>query len=93
MSGTAFGTIMLHVTPEAAVGGPLGLVRNGDRIKLSVSERRIDLLVKEAELVKRRAGASVSPLRFCRAISGVPNQWRSCCPGLMRKVGVDLKVI
>lgn len=55
MSGTAFGTIVLHVTPEAAIGGPLGLVRDGDRIKLSVAERRIDLLVDEAELEKRRA--------------------------------------
>jgi dihydroxy-acid dehydratase len=55
MSGTAFGTIVLHVTPDAASGGPLGLVRNGDRIRLSVKERRIDLLVEEAEL-KRRAG-------------------------------------
>ncbi len=53
MSGTAFGTIVLHVTPEAAFGGPLGLVRNGDRIRLSVKERRIDLLVDEAELKKR----------------------------------------
>ncbi|MEJ2434667.1 MAG: dihydroxy-acid dehydratase, partial [Pseudolabrys sp.] len=56
MSGTAFGTIVLHVTPDAAAGGPLGLVRNGDRLKLSVKARRIDLLVDEAEL-KRRAVA------------------------------------
>ena len=53
MSGTAFGTIVLHVTPDAASGGPLALVRNGDRIKLSVKERRIDLLVGEAELQRR----------------------------------------
>ena len=50
MSGTAFGTIVLHVTPDAASGGPLALVRNGDRIRLSVKERRIDLLVDDAEL-------------------------------------------
>ena len=55
MSGTAFGTIVLHVTPEAAAGGPLALVRNGDRIRLSVKERRVDLLVDEAELERRRA--------------------------------------
>src|SRR5512133_3568366 len=55
MSGTAFGTIVLHVSPEAAVGGPLALVKNGDRIKLSVKERRIDLLVAPAELEKRKA--------------------------------------
>ncbi len=54
MSGTAFGTIVLHVTPEAATGGPLALVRNGDRIRLSVSERRLDLLVDEVELARRR---------------------------------------
>jgi dihydroxy-acid dehydratase len=55
MSGTAFGTIVLHVTPDAASGGALGLVRNGDRIRLSVKQRRIDLVVDDTEL-KRRAG-------------------------------------
>ncbi|MCC6890159.1 MAG: dihydroxy-acid dehydratase [Hyphomicrobiales bacterium] len=55
MSGTAFGTVVLHVTPDSASGGPLGLVRNGDRIRLSVKERRIELLVDEAELTKRVA--------------------------------------
>jgi len=54
MSGTAFGTIVLHVTPEAADGGPLGLVKSGDRLRLSVAERRIDLLVDAAELAERR---------------------------------------
>ncbi len=54
MSGTAYGAIVLHVAPEAAIGGPLALVRNGDRIRLSVSERRLDLLVGEAELAARR---------------------------------------
>ena len=48
MSGTAYGTIVLHVAPEAAVGGPLALVRSGDRIRLSVKERRLDLLVDES---------------------------------------------
>jgi len=55
MSGTAFGTIILHVTPDSASGGPLGLVRNGDRIRLSVKQRRIDLLVDETELTRRVA--------------------------------------
>ena len=55
MSGTAYGTIVLHVAPEAAAGGPLGLVRDGDRIRLSVKERRLDLLVGEDELARRRA--------------------------------------
>ncbi len=54
MSGTAFGTIVLHIVPEAAIGGPLGLVRNGDRIRLDVENRRIDLLVDEAELTRRK---------------------------------------
>jgi len=55
MSGTAYGTIVLHVSPEAAVGGALALARNGDRIRLSVKERRIDLAVAEGELQRRRA--------------------------------------
>jgi dihydroxy-acid dehydratase len=55
MSGTAYGTIVLHVSPEAAVGGPLALVRDGDRIRLSVRDRKIDLLVPEAEIQRRKA--------------------------------------
>ena len=55
MSGTAYGTIVLHVSPEAAAGGPLALVRTGDRIRLSVKQRKIDLLVPESELSKRKA--------------------------------------
>jgi len=53
MSGTAFGTIVLHVTPEAAIGGPLAHVRNGDRIRLSVARREISLLVSDEELAQR----------------------------------------
>ncbi|HTC07852.1 MAG TPA: dihydroxy-acid dehydratase [Acetobacteraceae bacterium] len=55
MSGTAFGTIVLHITPEAAAGGPLALVETGDRIRLSVSKRSLDLLVDEATLARRRS--------------------------------------
>jgi len=55
MSGTAYGTIVLHVSPEAAVGGPLALVKTGDRIRLSVARRAIELMVDEAELARRRA--------------------------------------
>src|SRR5690606_29809843 len=55
MSGTGYGTCVLHVSPESAVGGPLALVRNGDRIRLSVKERRLDLLVDPAELERRAA--------------------------------------
>ncbi|MBL8807184.1 MAG: dihydroxy-acid dehydratase [Rhodospirillales bacterium] len=54
MSGTAYGAIVLHVAPEAAVGGPLALVRNGDRIRLSVAQRKLDLLVDGVELERRR---------------------------------------
>jgi dihydroxy-acid dehydratase len=63
MSGTAYGTIVLHVAPDTASGGPLGLVRNGDRIRLSVKERRIDLLLDEQELGRRRGELSLRPGR------------------------------
>jgi dihydroxy-acid dehydratase len=55
MSGTAFGSIVLHVAPEAAIGGPLAAVRNGDRILLSIANKRIDLLVEEADIQRRLA--------------------------------------
>jgi dihydroxy-acid dehydratase len=61
MSGTAFGTIVLHVTPESAIGGPLAHVRNGDRIRLSVSRREISLLVSDAELARRAQEQPVQP--------------------------------
>jgi dihydroxy-acid dehydratase len=54
MSGTAFGTVVLHVSPEAAIGGPLGLVQHGDEIELDVANRRLELCVSEAELNARR---------------------------------------
>jgi dihydroxy-acid dehydratase len=55
MSGTAYGTIVLHVSPEAAAGGPLEAVRNGDRIRLSVSQKSIDLLVEPEDIARRLA--------------------------------------
>ncbi|MCG6926083.1 MAG: dihydroxy-acid dehydratase [Acidobacteria bacterium] len=55
MSGTGFGTVVLHVAPEAAVGGPLALVRTGDRIALDTPARRLELLVPDEELARRRA--------------------------------------
>ena len=55
MSGTAYGTVILHVAPEAAAGGPLALVQNGDLVDLDVARRRLELLVPEAELAARRA--------------------------------------
>jgi dihydroxy-acid dehydratase len=54
MSGTAFGTVVLHVSPEAAAGGPLALVRDGDRIRLDAKSRKLDLLVEDVELQRRR---------------------------------------
>jgi dihydroxy-acid dehydratase len=63
MSGTAFGTIVLHVTPESAVGGPLAHVRNGDRIRLSVSRRELALLVSDEELARRAHEAPVQEPR------------------------------
>ena len=63
MSGTAFGTIVLHITPDAASGGPLGLVRSGDRIRLSVKERRIELMVEEAQLKARAAAAKSAQVK------------------------------
>ncbi len=62
MSGTAFGTIVLHISPEAAAGGPLGLVRTGDRIRLDVAARRIDLLIEDAELKKRATEWKAPPV-------------------------------
>ncbi len=61
MSGTAFGTIVLHISPEASVGGPLALVQTGDRIRLSVKDRKLDLLVAEDELARRRAAWQPAP--------------------------------
>ena len=60
MSGTAYGTIVLHVTPDSASGGPLSWVKNGDRIRLSVKERKLELLVDEAELEKRKSEAKTT---------------------------------
>jgi dihydroxy-acid dehydratase len=62
MSGTAFGTIVLHIAPEAAAGGPLALVETGDRVRLSVRDRRLDLLVDGAELARRRAAWAPPPV-------------------------------
>jgi dihydroxy-acid dehydratase len=61
MSGTAFGTIVLHIAPESAVGGPLAIVQNGDQILLDVEGRRIELLIDEAELQRRLAALKQSP--------------------------------
>jgi dihydroxyacid dehydratase/phosphogluconate dehydratase len=66
MSGTSYGACILHVAPESYVGGPLALVRNGDRITLDVAARTINLDVSEAELDKRRAAWKQPERRFER---------------------------
>ncbi|MBL0373451.1 dihydroxy-acid dehydratase [Rhizobium sp. KVB221] len=66
MSGTAYGTAVLHAAPEAAIGGPLALVETGDIIELNVDERRLDLLVEEDEMARRRAAWMPSSQRFTR---------------------------
>ena len=66
MSGTAYGTVVLHVSPEAAAGGPLALVRNGDMIELDVERRRLHLEVDDAELARRRAAWKAPPAPMSR---------------------------
>jgi dihydroxy-acid dehydratase len=66
MSGTAAGTIVLHVTPESAVGGPLAWVQTGDRIRLDVPKRELALLVPDDEMARRRAARPVPEPRAAR---------------------------
>jgi dihydroxy-acid dehydratase len=66
MSGTAYGTVVLHTSPESAAGGPLALVQNGDLIELDVPSRRLDLIVSEAELDRRRAAWRPPPPAYER---------------------------
>jgi dihydroxy-acid dehydratase len=66
MSGTSYGTVVLHVSPEAYVGGPLALVQNGDLIELDVEARRLHLAVDDAELERRRQALPAPPPRYLR---------------------------
>jgi dihydroxy-acid dehydratase len=66
MSGTSYGACILHAAPEAFIGGPLALVRTGDRIRVDVPARRIDMLVDEAELEARRAAWTRPEPRYLR---------------------------
>ena len=66
MSGTAFGTVILHVSPETQAGGPLGLVKTGDRIRVSAKDGILELLVDAAELAARRADWAPEPPRYTR---------------------------
>ncbi len=86
MSGTAYGTIVLHVTPEAALGGPLALVRTGDRIRLSVSDARLDLLIESEELEKRRADL---PARANEPLTGYRKLFRDHVLGADRGCDFD----
>jgi len=61
MSGTSYGAVVLHVAPESAVGGPLALIETGDRIRVDVGARALDVLVDDAELARRRAAWSPPP--------------------------------
>jgi dihydroxy-acid dehydratase len=71
MSGTSYGTCVLHVSPEAFVGGPLALVRDGDLIELDVAARKLELKVGEAELAKRRAAWKPRPPHYTRGYGKV----------------------
>ena len=83
MSGTSYGTIVLHVAPEAALGGPLALVRDGDIIELNVPERRLHQHVSDEELQRRRAGWSPPPPAFgSRLRADVPAPCQSSAAGL-----------
>jgi dihydroxy-acid dehydratase len=71
MSGTSYGTCVLHVSPESFVGGPLALVQTGDMIKLDVPARRLDLLIDDAELEKRKADWTAPAPRYSRGFGAI----------------------
>jgi dihydroxy-acid dehydratase len=71
MSGTSYGTCILHVAPEAYVGGPLAFVQNGDPIALDVEKKRLDLRIPEAELAKRKAAWKRPPARYERSYGAI----------------------
>ena len=79
MSGTAFGTIVLHITPEAAVGGPLAVVQTGDRIRLDVPARRLELLIDDAELQRRLERGRRSRRIARRPSVAMPSSMRRAC--------------
>ncbi len=94
MSGTAYGTAILHVSPEAAAGGPLACVRTGDMIELDVAERRLDILVSPEEMEERRAALPPrveSHTRGYRAMFGrsVEQAHQGCDFGFLRGSNAD----
>ena len=87
MSGTAFGTIVLHVAPEAALGGPLGLARSGDRVRLDAQRRRLDLLVDEREQLRRGEEARQAAPAMPPATRGYERLYRESVQ--QAQLGVD----
>ena len=85
MSGTAFGTVVLHVAPESAAGGPLGLVRTGDAIELDVAGRRLHLDVPDEELARRSPVTAAAP----PAASGWEQLYRDHVQQADRGAGLD----
>ena len=71
MSGTSYGCCVLHVAPESYVGGPLGLVRNGDLIELDVEKRELNLKVSEQELAKRKSGWKTPARKYERSYGAI----------------------
>ena len=77
MSGTAYGTVVLHVTPESTAGGTLALVQNGDEIELNVEARKLELCVAEEEISRRRKAWTPPPPVATRRISAAVHRTRS----------------
>ena len=80
-SGGTAGACIGHVSPEAAEGGPIGLLRNGDRLRIDFPNRRIDLLVPEAELAQRKADLAARETRVDRLAGPLPKACEQCQPG------------
>jgi dihydroxy-acid dehydratase len=71
MSGTSYGTCVLHVAPEAYIGGPLAFVQNGDLIELDVDKKALNLKIPEAELAKRKAAWKRPPPKYERSYGAI----------------------
>ena len=94
MSGTSYGTVVLHTSPEAAAGGPLAVVQTGDEIELNVDERRLDLHVPADELARRLAAWTPPPPHYTRGygrlfIENVLGAEQGCDFGFLRADGVE----
>ena len=89
MSGTSYGACVLHVAPEAYVGGPLALVRDGDMVALDVPGRSLNLLVPDAELAARKAAWQAAAALRARLWRAVPQAHRSGRYGLRFRFSAD----